>query len=74
MKGEANMKIGIAILQQAEDTIKTIAAFHDRVQNLYETEARAEREGNIEAAMTAFTERMQIILAGPGASQATAWA
>ena len=68
------MKIGIAILQQAEDTIKTIAAFHDRVQNLYETEAKAERAGDIEAAMTAFKQRVAIILAGPGASQATAWA
>ena len=61
------MKIGIAILQQKEDTIKVIAAFHDRVQSLYEAEAEAEQQGNYEGAMAAFTARMAVILGGPAA-------
>ena len=68
------MKTGIKLLEQTENTIRAIASFSARIEALYDAEAKAEREGNIEAAMTAFTERMQIILAGPGASQATAWA
>jgi len=75
-KGVAQMtiKTELRILDTTQRTIKTIADFTARVEVLREAEAKAERAGDIEAAMTAFKQRVAIILAGPGASQATAWA
>ncbi len=73
-KGEANMKTGLRILEAEVKNTRSLKAYSDKVRGLREAEREAEQQGNIEAALQAFTVRMELIAAGPGASQAPAWA
>jgi len=59
------MKTGIKILKQAEETVKSLQSYTNKIEELRAAEAKAEEEGNFEVAMTAFAARMEVILRGP---------
>ena len=68
------MSAGMMILENEVKAVRRLIDFTDKIESLRQAEQEASERGDISKAMAAFTERIAIIAAGPGGSQALAMA
>ena len=62
--------IGWEVLESQVQSVRAMLSYQTQVERLRLAESEAEQAGDLEGAMSFFTARMEVIIAGPGNSQA----